>query len=1131
MIALGEYKIRPYKRNAMPRIDTALTDDPFWYRDAIIYQLHIKAFYDADGNGIGDFRGLIEKLDYLQELGVTAIWLLPFYPSPLRDDGYDTADYRNVHPQYGTLKDFKEFLRAAHRRGLRVITELVINHTSDQHPWFQRARRAKPGSAHRDFYVWSDTPEKYQEARIIFQDFESSNWSWDPVAKAYFWHRFYSHQPDLNFDNPQVQKEVLRALDFWFEMGIDGLRLDAIPYLYEREGTNCENLPETHAFLKKLRAHVDGKFKNRMFLAEANQWPEDAVAYFGDGDECHTAFHFPIMPRMYMALMMEDRFPVTDILDQTPSIPENCQWAMFLRNHDELTLEMVTDEERDYMYRVYATDPRARINLGIRRRLAPLLLNNRRRIELMNILLFSLPGTPIIYYGDEIGMGDNYYLGDRDGVRTPMQWSPDRNAGFSKTNPQKLFLPVIADPEYHYEAVNVENLQRNPSSLLWWMRRVIAMRKRFTAFGRGRLEMLYPDNPKVLAFIRQHEEEVLLVVVNLSRFAQVAHLDLSRYAGMFPEEVFSRNHYPLIRESPYLITLGVHDYYWFQLRPERRESLVAPIDMPRVTLRKGKNWSEIFSGQAGQRLFDEVLPSYLERARWFRSKARKVRQIKPLEIIEIPGGRRGYRLVLLQLLFTEGDREIYSLPFAFLPAEAADSLVEHTPQAIIAPVLLGEEDGILIDALYDDGFHQALLKSIGARRRIRGQGGELLAYPGAAFRQRSRGTDSLLTQVVKAEQTNSSIVYGDRFFLKLYRGVDEGINPDLEITRFLTERTRFDHVPPFAGALEYRTTGGTPIILGLLQNYVQNQGDAWNFTGDALERFMERLLTSRDELPPLPKRLPFYLEADVDQLDPKVREYLGHFYLEMIALLGRRTAQMHKALAAEVQDPVWRPDEFSTLYQRSVYQSMRSLTRRVFMQLRQNREKFEPRLLQKVENLLASEQEVLNRMSRIMGPRLSALKIRIHGDYHLGQVLFTGKDFVIIDFEGEPARTLSERRLKRSPLRDVAGMLRSFHYAAQTVLRRGPRTHPGETLPLEEWLILWERSVGGVFLRAYIEELGDSPIVPDNATDLKTMLQAFLLEKAVYEIGYELNNRPDWLDIPLAGVEMMLGSSQKPEKQ
>ncbi len=1110
----------------MPREEIPLTDDPFWYRDAVIYQLHIKAFYDASGNGIGDFRGLIQKLDYLQELGVTAIWLLPFYPSPLRDDGYDIADYRSVHPHYNSLREFREFLNAAHRRGLRVITELVLNHTSDQHPWFQRARRAKAGSAHRNFYVWSDTPEKYQDARIIFQDFESSNWSWDPVAKAYYWHRFYSHQPDLNFDNPQVQKEMLRVLDFWFGMGVDGLRLDAVPYLYERQGTNCENLPETHAFLQKLRAHIDGKFKNRMLLAEANQWPEDAVAYFGDGNECHMAFHFPIMPRMYMGLMMEDRFPVMDILDQTPAIPENCQWAMFLRNHDELTLEMVTDEERDYMYRAYASDPRARINLGIRRRLAPLLLNNRRRIELMNILLFSLPGTPIIYYGDEIGMGDNYYLGDRDGVRTPMQWSPDRNAGFSKANPQKLYLPVISDPEYHYEAVNVENLQRNPSSLLWWMRRVIAMRKRFPAFGRGSLEMLHPDNPKVLAFVRRYGDEVILVVANLSRYAQIAYLDLGRCAGMVPEEVFSRNRYPVIREEPYLITLGVHDYLWFQLRPERRESFVPAAELPKLTLRKGKDWGDLFTGRAGERLVEEILPNYLGRARWFRSKARQMRQIQILDTIAIPGRGKGYRLVLLQVLYTEGNQEIYSLPVSFSPPDAAAILVERSPQALIAPAAIGDEEGMLIDAVYDDGFHEALLKLIGARRRLRGAQGELSAYPGAAFRQRRpRAGETLPTQVVKAEQTNSSVVYGDRLFLKLYRGVEEGINPDLEITRFITEKARFAQVPTFAGALEYRSTGGTPIILGLLQNYVPNQGDAWHFTQDVLGRFLERLLTDRRDPPATAGRPAFYLDVQPDAIAPELLGYLGSFYFEMVALLGQRTAEMHLALASEVRDPVWRPDEFSTLYQRSVYQSMRSLSRRVLMQLEQARAGLEPELREQVDRLLGREKEILARMALIMGPKLSAQKTRIHGDYHLGQVLFTGKDFIIIDFEGEPARTLSERRLKRSPLRDVAGMLRSLHYAAQTALRRHLENHPADAAPLEPWLTCWQQHAGGAFLRAWLQRLGDSPIVPGNSTDLATMLRAFLLEKAIYELGYELNNRPGWLPIPLAGIEMLLEGS------
>ncbi|MGC3989984.1 MAG: maltose alpha-D-glucosyltransferase [Chthoniobacteraceae bacterium] len=544
------------------------SDDPLWFKDAVIYQMHVRAFCDSDGDGIGDFRGLLQKLDHLEELGVTAIWLLPFYPSPLRDDGYDIADYRAVNPSYGTMEDFREFLDEAHRRGLRVITEVVLNHTSDQHAWFQRARTAPAGSPERDFYVWSEKPDRYLDARIIFKDFELSNWTWDPVANAYYWHRFYSHQPDLNFDNPAVQEAVCEVVDFWLGMGVDGLRLDAIPYLFEREGTSCENLPETHAFLRKLRARIDEKFKDRMLLAEANQWPEDAAAYFGNGDECHMAFHFPVMPRLFMALQMEDRFPIIDIMDQTPAIPANCQWAMFLRNHDELTLEMVTDEERDYMYRVYASDSRARINLGIRRRLAPLLGGSRRKIELMNMLLFSLTGTPIIYYGDEIGMGDNIYLGDRNGVRTPMQWSEDRNAGFSKAKQQQIYLPAVTDSEYHYEAVNVETQERNLSSLLWWMRRVISMRKHSKAFSQGTIEFLLPDNPKLLAFIREYDGEKVLVLANLSRFTQAVELDLSRWAGFAPVELFSQNRFPTIKAEPYFFTFGPHNCYWLKLEPE-----------------------------------------------------------------------------------------------------------------------------------------------------------------------------------------------------------------------------------------------------------------------------------------------------------------------------------------------------------------------------------------------------------------------------------------------------------------------------------------------------------------------------------------------------------------------------------
>ncbi|WP_027715616.1 maltose alpha-D-glucosyltransferase [Desulfuromonas sp. TF] len=1107
----------------MPSKDALPDDNPQWYRDALIYQLHVKAFHDSDGNGIGDFRGLMEKLDYLHDLGITAVWLLPFYPSPLRDDGYDIADYYRVNPSYNTLADFKRFLKAAHARGIRVITELVLNHTSDQHPWFQRARRARPGSVHRNYYVWSDTPEKYRDARIIFQDFETSNWSWDPVAKAYYWHRFYAHQPDLNFESPAVQREMFRVIDFWFGMGVDGVRLDAVPYLFEREGTNCENLPETHAFLKKLRAHVDAGFKDRMLLAEANQWPEDAVAYFGEGDECHMAFHFPIMPRMYMALQMEDRFPLIDILEQTPAIPDSCQWAIFLRNHDELTLEMVTDEERDYMYRVYASDPRARINLGIRRRLAPLLANSRRRIELMNFLLFSLPGTPIIYYGDEIGMGDNYYLGDRDGVRTPMQWSPDRNAGFSRVNPQRLYMPVVIEPEYHYESVNVENQVSNTTSLLWWMRRVISMRKRLKALGSGTMEMLLPDNPKVLAFIRSQGDEILLVVVNLSRFAQVARLDLSGYAGLVPEEVFSRNLYPVIRKEPYILTLGVHDYYWFHLRPTREQML--ETELPRLSLRSGSPWEAVLKGKTGER-FADLIADYLPRCRWFRSKARLVSQVELVDSLPLGTESRASRLVLFKVSYTEGLAETYLLPLAWLPREQAERLLEEEPRARIAFLNLGDEEGMLFDAVHDENFRDSLLQLIARRRKLKGERGELAAAPGSRFRELRGGAGTLLpSRVLKTEQSNSSVQYGDRFFLKLYRQPDTGINPDPEITRFLTEKARFPRIPPFAGLLEYHLPGKDPMTIGLLQGYVSNQGDAWGFTLDVLSRYIERVLTLHHTMPSSPEPCPSLFDCDYAELPEKMHELIGTFYLEMAALLGRRTAEMHRALAVNTAGPVWRPEEFSLLYQRSVYQSMRSLCRRSFQALAQNLDRLTEKNRAAAEGILTMEKEILLRFGRIRERKLSASKIRIHGDYHLGQVLFTGKDFIIIDFEGEPARTLSERRLKRSPLRDVAGMIRSFHYAAFTALHRHVRNHSNDQMILEPWLKTWYTYVAGAFLDAYRQQLGETELLPAESADVELMLNAYLLEKAVYELGYELNNRPDWVAIPMNGIEIILGAS------
>ncbi len=592
------------------------------------------------------------------------LWLLPFYPSPLKDDGYDIANYTNVNPAYGTLKDFKTFLRETHARGLRVITELVLNHTSDQHPWFQRARRAKPGSPQRDFYVWSETGTEYSDARIIFKDFELSNWAWDPVAKAYYWHRFYSHQPDLNFDNPKVHEALFNAVDFWLDMGVDGMRLDAVPYLYEREGTNCENLPETHAFLKALRKHVDEHYPGRMLLAEANQWPEDARAYFGDGDECSAAFHFPVMPRLFMAKHMEDRFPIVDILQQTPPIPDNCQWFVFLRNHDELTLEMVTDEERDYMYRVYARDREARINLGIRRRLAPLLNNNRRTIELLNGLLMSLPGTPIIYYGDELGMGDNIYLGDRNGVRTPMQWSADRNAGFSRANPQRLYLPLVIDPEFYYASVNVETQKNNPQSLWWWMKRLIALRERHLAFGRGTLELLSPENSKVLALMRHYQNETILVVANLSRFTQFVELDLSANEGAVPVEMFGYNRFPPIGKLPYLLTLGPHAFYWFVLEKSSAEPADGKPEATKLSVRNA--WNEVFAGRTKLSSRPHCAAGFPHIA-GLVLKARTIQNViitdfSPLEQKSTP--EKSECLALLQVEYVEGEPETYLLPIA-----------------------------------------------------------------------------------------------------------------------------------------------------------------------------------------------------------------------------------------------------------------------------------------------------------------------------------------------------------------------------------------------------------------------------------------------------------------------------------
>ena len=1112
-----------------------LDDNPLWYKDAIIYELHVRAFHDSDGDGVGDFRGLTGKLDYLQDLGITALWLLPFYPSPLKDDGYDISDYQNVHHSYGTLADFRLFLREAHRRGIRVITELVVNHTSDQHPWFQRARRAPRGSKWRDFYVWSDTQDKYRDTRIIFKDFESSNWSWDPVANAYYWHRFYSHQPDLNFDNPAVGRLLFRVLQFWLGMGVDGLRLDAVPYLIEREGTNCENLPETHKALKAIRKRVDDKFRNRMLLAEANQWPEDAVDYFGEGDECHMAFHFPLMPRMFMAVRMEDRYPIIDILTQTPQIPDVCQWALFLRNHDELTLEMVTDEERDYMYRVYAHDHQARINLGIRRRLVPLLGKDRRKFELMNALLFSLPGTPVIYYGDEIGMGDNIYVGDRNGVRTPMQWSVDRNAGFSRAPAQRLYLPVNVDPDYHYETVNVEARQNNPSSPLWYMKRLLSLRKRFQAFGRGTIEFLYPDNPRVLAFIRSYEEEMILVVANLSRFSQFVELNLSAFQGRIPVEMFGQTEFPVIKEQAYFLTLGPHAFYWFALEQQQLSAgEIGPVPGERKVpeLQVAGSWENLFRKE-GKGGLERILPGYLKMRRWFGGKARRIKSTTIREAVPLPGTSPPSVLAMAQVEYAEGDPEIYSMPLVFASGERSAQVQKEHPLAVVARLTVkrgnGGQDGVVYDGFLENDVCDFFLQAIGHRRRFRGDHGEIVAYPTRAFR-RLRGAESehLPSSLSKAEQSNTSVFFGDRLILKLIRKLDEGQNPDLEIGIFLTERAGFPHIPPVAGALEYRRNHEEPITLAILQGFVPNQGDAWIYTLDYLGRYYERAMSlpPETEIAACPNRSALKL---VGEEVPELAADLIGTFLVSARQMGQRTAEMHVALASNVEDPSFAPESFSAHYQRSLYQSMRNLTSQTLPLLQKRLRTLPETVREEAKQVLDLQDKILKRFRSVLDRKITAMRIRVHGDYHLGQVLFTGKDFVIIDFEGEPAHSLSSRKIKRSPLRDVAGMLRSFHYAANAPLigkMGGGGFRPHDPSRLEPWANCWTLWVSAAFLSSYLEASAQASFLPKSRDELSLLLSVYLLEKSVYELGYELNNRPDWVKLPLRGILQLLETTE-----
>ena len=1114
-----------------------LASDPLWYKDAILYEVRLSSYADSDADGIGDFRGLIEKLDYVQDLGVSALWLLPFYPSPRRDDGYDIADYTAVHPDAGTLDDFQELLHQSHRRGVRVITELVINHTSDKHPWFERARRAAPESRFRDFYVWSDSAARYQGTRVIFQDFESSNWAWDPVAGAYYWHRFYAHQPDLNFASADVRKAVLGVLDFWLGMGVDGLRLDAVPYLFEREGTSCENLPETHGFLRELRAHVDARYADRMLLAEANQWPEDAATYFGAGDECHMAFHFPVMPRLFMALHMEDRFPIVEILSQTPQIPESCQWALFLRNHDELTLEMVTDEERDYMYRVYAHDRQARLNLGIRRRLAPLLQNDRRRIELLNALLCSLPGTPVIYYGDEIGMGDNIYLGDRNGVRTPMQWSSDRNAGFSRATPQRLFLPVIIDPERHYESVNVESQSRNPSSLLNWMKRLLALRKRHPAFGRGSIEFLSPSNRKVLAFVRVHGGDHLLVLANLSRFVEYVELDLSAFRGRVPVELFSARPFPAIDDRPYFVTLGPHAFYWFTIEEPRAlaSAGVRGSAQPHHRLVVDGAWTGVFDETARSSL-EDALRVALPACRWFDGKSARIRLVRIDEAIALGGRKQGARLAFVRVELDRGAPATYVVPMAFVSGAAGDRICREQPQCVLAELSARPEgahgevvDGWLVDGAAVPEVAQALLDWIVQHERRRTAAGELVGTPMRALRSlRGEPGASSGVRLLGGEHSNSVVVFGDRLLLKLVRRLPGGMSPDQEVGRFLAEHGGFVHVPPVAGAIEYRVSGQDPATVAVLSAFIPNEGDLWRHTLDRVEHYFEVALARRAELgdPPDPGVDVLVL---VDRDPPALVGELFGESIEMARLLGRRTAELHLALASDPDDPAFAPEPFTALYQRGRFQSIRNLVARVLGALREAAPALREDAASSARELLAREAELVTACRALLGSPLPCKRIRCHGDFHLGQVLRTGSDFVVIDFEGEPTRPLGERRFKTSPLRDVAGMLRSFDYATQHPLLRGSgreRIRPEDVPALAPWARFWRQWVSSSFLRRYLRGVAGSGLVPEAREPLALLLRVLVLEKNVYEVGYELEHRPEWVGIPIRGILEILGSTE-----
>jgi len=1087
------------KVNAIP--EDSFLHDPLWYKDAVIYQVHVKSYFDANNDGVGDFTGLIEKLDYIASLGVNAIWLLPFYPSPMRDDGYDIAEYRDIHPAYGTMAEARRFIREAHKRNLRVITEMVINHTSDQHPWFQKSRHAKKGSKARNFYVWSDTNQKYEGTRIIFSDTESSNWTWDAVAGQYFWHRFYANQPDLNFDNPDVLKEVLSIMNFWFDIGVDGLRLDAIPYLVEREGTLNENLPETHDVIKKIRAHLNKFYPDRMLLAEANLWPEDIQQYFGEGDECHMAFHFPLMPRMYMAIAQEDRFPIIDILRQMPDIPQNCQWAIFLRNHDELTLEMVTDQERDYLWNFYAADKRARINLGIRRRLAPLVERDRRRIELLKSLLLSMPGTPTIYYGDEIGMGDNIFLGDRHGVRTPMQWSDDRNGGFSRADPASLIAPTIMDPLYGFQAINVEAQAHDTHSLLNWTRRMLAVRKQQKAFGRGNLKMLAPANRRILAYLREYTSpegvtEIILCVANMSRASQAGELDLSAYAGKIPVEMIGGTSFPVITKLNYLLTLPPYGFYWFLLADDTQMPnwYVAPVERtPELrTLIIKQDLLDVLQLPARTVLEQEALPTYLPKCSWFSRPGEPTEEVRILYVIPY-----GTSSDLMALMEVEVHRD-HVVEHFFLPVGVvADHLAGTSSQQLaLTRVRQKRTVGLLTDAFTLPGFSRKIIQDLREQLIQPFDGGEL-QFIATPLLQSYEEKASEEIDLVAIKDVNGSVVIGETMVLKPIRKVTVGIHPEIEISSYLSEH-QFPNVVPLLGEIKRVDAEGNEYTLMILQAYVSNQGDAWQWTQNTLERVLRDRLTAGT--------------SSMDIQYPAMDE------LESFAqILGTRLAEMHNLLAKPSDDP-----RFGFIETKA--KDTNRWVRYINDRFQEVIESLQAQGMSEVSWLISHKTKILSLIKKMAASAVGGVRIRTHGNLHLAQILVVRSDAYFVNFED--GFTSDDPELRLSPLKDVADILCAFDDAGAATLKAAQGIDMStEKDRINQIALSYRHKTHEAFYAAY-KATAELPHAWQSKNSEIALLKLACIDNRLREI-LKASYRPDWLEVPVHSLIQICEESFK----